>query len=332
MTVTHYDTLEVAADADQRTITKAYRRLARKLHPDTNPAPDASARMAAVSAAYAVLSHADKRAAYDRTIGSAPAAPAAAAGDGPALGPVTQAGHDLHTSVDLPADTAARGIDLDVPLTYTTACGACAGSGYSTTSNLAQCHDCLGLGMHPVTGQPCPVCRGAGTVSTDPCPTCAGTRGQVSETVVTVRIPPGVKSGQRIRVPRRGAPTGRAGASGDLYLDVTVRAGQTLASWFLVAADGATVGLCAPVTYPELRLGTVLDVPAPAGGTTRVTVPAGSQPGSLVVAAGAGLGGGDLHVRLDLVFSDSGPDAAERAALNTLAAAVPDPRAGLWLE
>ncbi len=355
----YYKTLGVSSTATAKEITSAYRKLAKKHHPDTNPGGEETFKE--ISAAYDVLGEPDRRKEYDEVRTMGPTAgtggfpggfggPGAGGtyrvedmgdlGDlfgglfnrggrrgGGATGP--QRGSDVETELHLSFEDAVAGVTTSVHLTTDARCHTCAGSGSAPGTQPATCPRCGGTGsLQDNQGlfslsQICPQCGGRGTVVTTPCPTCSGTGVEHRNRSVKVRIPAGVEDGQRIRVKGRGA-AGRGNApSGDLYVVVRVdRHG-------LFGRRGRNLTLSVPVSYPEATLGTTLTVPTLTEPVT-LRVPAGTPSGRTFrvkgrgVPAGKKTGTGDLLVTVEVVIPEDLTD-EQRAAVEALAAVVEPP-------
>ena len=250
----HYKTLGVDRKASQEEIKKAYRKLARQYHPDTNKDAGAEERFKQISEAYDVLGDPEKRKRYDRggsvfggganPFGGGAAGGGAAAGLRLLLGhpvghlqhhrrrrgggvrtkPAAERGRDLETTVSLSFDQAIEGAQVPVSVATHVACGTCRGTGARPGTTPAVCPVCHGRGVES-QGQglfsitrPCGRCGGSGTVIEEPCPTCAG-EGRLRELKkYRVNIPAGVKEGSRIRLPGKGEAGLRGGPAGDLFV------------------------------------------------------------------------------------------------------------------
>jgi molecular chaperone DnaJ len=338
-----YETLGVSKNASQDEIKKAYRTLVRQHHPDRNPG-DASAeeRFKDVQTAYDLLSDPEKRKQYD-TFGEAGArGPAGGgfAGDfdlgdlgdlfgglfgrgrGAARGPVPERGADLETQVRLSFEDALNGATVRVPVETETACHTCGGSGARPGTAPKICPQCNGRGVVSESqgffalSQPCPRCRGNGTVIEEPCPTCHGSGREQATKRYQVKIKPGVSDGTRIRLAGKGEPGRNGGPPGDLYVVTRVERSP------LYERRGADLVIDVPVTYPEAALGATVEVPTP-DGPVSLKVPAGSQDGKLLRLRGRGApklnggGKGDLLARVRVTVPKK-LTKAEREALENL--------------
>jgi molecular chaperone DnaJ len=330
-----YEVLGVAKNASADEIKRAYRKLAAKYHPDRNPG-DAAAeeKFKEVQAAYDVLSEPEKRKQYD-TFGS----PDGRAGFDPRnfnfrggnfrvedlgdLGDLfgglfggggsrtqrrrPERGPDIEVPITLSFEDALRGLETKIPVDVTTACRECGGTGAQPGTAPVICPECNGRGVVAESqglfalSQPCPRCRGNGTVIEQPCARCHGTGRERRTKRYSVKIPAGVKDGTRIRLKGKGELGAHGGAAGDLFV-VTRVAPSTL-----FERRGEDLVIEVPVTYPEAALGTTVEVPTPYGERLSLKVKAGSQDGQLLRMRGHGApklnasGKGDLLARLRLV-------------------------------
>ncbi|MEM9204183.1 MAG: molecular chaperone DnaJ [Actinomycetota bacterium] len=345
----YYKVLGVAEDASEREITKAYRKLARELHPDANPG-DAAAeeRFKDVSAAYDVIGDEDKRTSYDEVRRLGPMAggfggaggPGAGAGGfnmdigdllgglfgrsggggrGGASAPRAQRGADLEADLALDFEDAVNGIETTIHLTSEASCVTCAGTGAKPGTAPKPCATCNGSGVLDDSqgffsmSRPCAKCSGRGTLITDECKPCRGSGTEVRPRDVKVRIPSGVKTGQKIRLKGRGGPGRLGGDPGDLFVKVRVNDHP------LFGRAGKDLTLDVPITFAEATLGADISVPTLEGGPVTMRIPAGTASGKTFRLRGKG-GVGDLLVTAAIVVPDSLSD-DQRAAVEAFAAA-----------
>lgn len=359
----YYKTLGVPENASAKEISKAYRKLARANHPDSNPG-DAKAeeRFKEVSAAYDVIGDEEKRKRYDevRRMGPMTGGFRGAGAQGGPGGPGFnvgfddigdllgglfgrggrgargaqqqqergQPGSDLETELTLDFDDAVNGIETTITLTSEATCSTCAGTGSRPGSAPETCGVCMGKGVQDENqglfsfSRPCAACGGRGVIVTDPCPTCQGMGIEVRPRDVKVRIPPGVKSGQTIRLKGRGGPGRFGGPPGDLYVRVRV------ADHPLFGRRGKDLTIDVPITFSEAALGAKVKVPTLDGDPVTIKIPPGTATGKTFRLRGKG-GGGDLLATV-VVTVPSNLTAEQRAAVEALAAATPEsPRAHL---
>jgi molecular chaperone DnaJ len=362
----YYQVLGVSADASAKEITKAYRKLARELHPDQNPGDDAAEeRFKEVSAAYDVLGDAERRKEYDEVRRLGPMAGGAGGGPGgftfnvgdmgggdigdllgqmfggrrggrPGAGVGPQRGADLTAELTLDFADAVHGLTTTLYLTSDAQCSTCSGSGAKPGTSPTVCSLCGGRGVVDDNqglfsfSSPCRNCQGKGSVISDPCSTCRGSGVERRPREVKVRIPAGVSDGKTIRLKGRGAPGRSGGPAGDLFVEVHV----TPDDRFGRSGDHLTVRV--PVTFAEAVLGGDIEVPVLDGGTVTLRLKPGTQSGSRHRVKGKGITTtskrsgtktGDLIVTVDVVVPTELTD-AERTAIEQLAAATTvDPRA-----
>jgi molecular chaperone DnaJ len=326
-----YEVLGVAKGASADEIKKAYRKLAREHHPDRNPGDDeAEAKFKEIQAAYDLLSDPEKRRAYDQ-FGSADGrvrmGPGAGAdwttfaenidfgdlfgnlfrGGGPGGGrarPQAQRGADVEAVVSLSFEDSLRGIETKIPVEVDTACSRCGGTGAQPGTAPVICPECKGRGVLAESqglfalSQPCPRCRGNGTVIEKPCPHCHGSGRERRTKRYTVKIPAGARDGTRIRLKGKGEAGGNGGPPGDLFVVTRVEPSRTFRR-----RGAADLEVEVPVTYPEAALGAKVEVPTPYGDRLSLKVPAGSETGKLLKLKGHGApklkgGKGDLIARV----------------------------------
>ena len=324
-----YDVLGVNRKASPEEIKKAYRKLARKYHPDANNGdPQAEERFKEISAAYDVLSDPDKRKQYDRG--------GMFAGTGAGGGPGGFGGFDAGSFSDILSNLfgggaggartggarrtrAERGRDLEaevtisfqqsidgaqVPLSVPTSqmCGTCHGTGAKPGTQPKVCPRCQGRGLESQgqglfsISQPCSRCGGTGAVIEDRCPTCHGSGALRTVKRYRVSIPPGVREGSRIRLAGKGEPGRNGGQAGDLYVITRVLPSPVF------ERKGDNLEVEVPLTIPEAIRGAEVEVPT-LHGRKRLRVPAGTKHGTVQRLRGEGppkLGGrgrGDIHYR-----------------------------------
>lgn len=356
----YYEVLGVKRNSSLAEIKKAYRKLARKYHPDLNPGnAEAERKFKEISEAYDVLGDKDKRKRYDQ-LGSegfqyAPgfdAGPFAQHGGfenvnfgnlgdlfgdffGRTRGSRTQAprsGKDLHYTVELGFEDAVKGITPTVSITRQTTCGGCRGTGVAGGGSPTICPDCKGSGQIGISaglgfGRTCPRCQGRGTVVTNPCPLCHG-KGTVARTEqITVKIPPGVDTGSKIRFAGKGESTGNGGPPGDLYIVTKVRSDPRF------TRKGDNIYTEIPLTVTEAALGAKIEVETIDGISTMV-IPAGTQSGQKFRLRGKGVphlkggGRGDHYVTVKIALPRN-IDEKGRRILEEFARTCPyDPRKG----
>ena len=325
-----YRALGVDKKASDDEIKKAYRKLARRYHPDKNPG-DSSAeeRFKEVQEAYSILSDPEKRRTYDSgggIFGSGfdPGAfrgggaggfgggigdilsdlfGGAGAPGGRGRGPRPERGRDLETEVHVSFDQAMKGAQVPVSVPQSAPCPTCSGTGARPGTTPSVCSECQGRGIVSQgqgvfsISQPCPRCGGTGTEITDPCPSCEG-RGRTAQVKrYRVNIPPGVRSGSRVRLAGKGEAGPRNGPPGDLY--VVTRVGESP----IFKRRGDNLEVDVPITIVEAIRGATVEVPT-LSGTKRIRVPPGTQHGTVQRLRGegpprlSGKGRGDIHYRL----------------------------------
>jgi molecular chaperone DnaJ len=328
-----YEVLGVPRDANEGQIKKAFRRLARELHPDVNSAETAEEDFKEAAEAYEILSDAERRATFDRygfeglrTGGYAPAdfsgfgslgdifdaffGGGGAFGGGGGRGMAVQGG-DVAVSVEVSLQDAARGASPEVSYDVISRCERCHGNGAEPGTPIESCSRCNGTGrLQAVTRTPfgqvvrsveCDVCGGDGRVAKEPCRECRGRGRKVQRRTLKVDVPAGIADGQRIRLGGRGHEGEFGGPPGDLYVLVRVREDER----FVREGDDLVTALDVPA--PMAALGGRFTVPT-LDGDEEIEVPAGTQPGEEIVLDGGGLpalrgrGRGDLRVVVNVVI------------------------------
>jgi len=313
----YYEVLGVDRGADDTEIKKAFRKLARELHPDVNAHdPEAESKFKEAAEAYEVLSDAERRRTYDtyghdglKTGGFAPnfegfgsisdlfsaffgqgGFDAAFGGTRVRGGPVQ--GGDVVLGVAIDLAEAARGTTVEVSYDATATCETCRGNGAEPGTPIVTCPRCNGAGQiqavqrtrfgQMVRTALCDQCGGDGRVAQTPCHTCDGRGMTVSQRRVEVNIPAGIDDGQRIRVTGRGHAGERGGPPGDLYVGIRVREDER----FL--RDGDDLVTVVDVAAPLAALGGTVQVPT-LDGEIPVDLPAGTQPGETITLGGRGM-------------------------------------------
>ena len=333
-----YEVLGVPRDADEATIKKAFRKLARELHPDVNRHdPDAEEKFKEAAEAYEILNDAERRATYDRyghdglrsggfspnfegfgSISDLFDAFFGGAGGGvfgggfgsaAAAGP-TQ-GRDIAVHADITLAEAAAGTSVELSFEAIETCEVCRGNGAKPGTPIVTCERCGGVGvLQQVTRSPfgqvmrqtaCDVCGGEGKIPSEPCEHCEGRGREVRRRTLRVDVPEGIADGQRIRLSGRGHAGERGGPPGDLYVLVRIAADER----FL--RDGDDLVTVLDVSAPHAALGASFDAPS-LDGDVEVRVAAGTQPGEVIVVRGHGMPRlrrpgrrGDLRVVVNVV-------------------------------
>lgn len=306
----YYEVLGVNRNASAEELKSAFRTLARKYHPDINKEPDAEEKFKEINEAYAVLSDAEKRRAYDQFghagVNGAGGVPDWSSMDfadifGEFFGFATGAsrqrqnaprrGQDLAYTVALDFEEAIFGVEKEIEITRDETCSTCKGKGAEPGSNPVKCSNCGGRGevrqvrqtflgsMVQVTT--CPNCGGRGEIITTPCHTCRG-RGLERKTVKkAVTIPGGVDSGTQIRLAGEGQPGINGGPTGNLYVEIKVREHK------FFRRKGNDILLDLNINVAQATLGAEVEIPT-VDGPTKLNIPAGTQPGKVFSLRGKG--------------------------------------------
>jgi molecular chaperone DnaJ len=329
-----YEILGVPKGASEEELKKAYRKLARKYHPDRNPG-DAAAeeKFKEVQGAYDTLSDPEKRKAYDQggAFGGFGGAGGPFGGGGPGGQPFgaggadfgdilsnlfgrgggrdqpqAQRGRDLETEVRLSFDQAVNGAQVSVAVPKEERCTTCHGSGAKPGTAPATCPRCEGRGIDAQSqgffsiSQPCPQCGGSGQIIEDPCPTCGGSGLTRQTKRYKVNVPAGVKDGARIRLKGKGEAGPRGGPPGDLFVVTRVAASPVFRR-----IEGNNLEVTVPITIAEALQGATIEVPT-LEGTKKIKVPAGTRHGTIQRLRGEGppkprgRGRGDIRYRLEI--------------------------------
>ena len=305
----YYEILGVGKNADDKEIKKAYRRVAMKFHPDRNPDdPDADEKFKEATEAYDVLMDGQKRAAYDQ-YGHAGVDPNMGGGGfgggsfsdifGDVFGDIfgggggrgrggPQRGSDLRYTLDISLEDAVKGTTVEIRVPTLSACDTCDGSGSKKGSSAATCGTWGGAGQVRMqqglfqVQQTCPTCRGRGKTITDPCNTCHG-QGRVEKTkTLSVKVPPGVDTGDRIRLSGEGEAGAEGGPPGDLFVQMSVKQHP------IFERDGKHLYCEVPITFVDAALGGELEVPT-LDGRVKLKIPAETQTGKLFRLRGKGV-------------------------------------------
>jgi molecular chaperone DnaJ len=322
----YYEVLGVGRDASPDEIKRAYRKLARQLHPDVNPSPEAGERFKTVSQAYDVLSDAEKRRVYDQ---GGVGFPGGAAGFGQGFsfsdimdaffggnapsgrGPRSrqQRGQDALIRLDVSLFEATFGAERELAIDTAVVCPTCAGGGSQPGTGTRQCDVCHGRGEiqqvqrsflgQVMTSRPCTTCQGFGTVIAHPCVECSGEGRVRTRRTLTLKVPAGVDTGTRIQLRAEGEVGPGGGPPGDLYVEIMVGSHPT----FTRRGDDLHCTVELPMT--AAALGTTLTL-ASMDGDEDLDVPGGTQSGQVVTMRGKGVthlrgsGRGDLIVHFDV--------------------------------
>jgi molecular chaperone DnaJ len=347
----YYEVLGVPRGASEQEIKSAYRKLALKYHPDRNPGDKAAEdRFKEAAEAYGVLGDSDKRKRYD-AYGHAGLGAGAGAGFDPTIfadfgdilgdffgfgdafgrrrgGP--RRGSDLRYNLEISFAEAAFGTEANVQIPRAESCKECGGNGAAPGTAPTACNTCGGSGQVSFqqgffsVARSCGRCRGTGRVVASECKACHG-QGQIAvERKLQIKIPPGVDTDSQLRIVGEGEGGALGGPPGDLYVVVHVE------EHAFFKRDGTNLFCEVPVSIAQAVLGGHVDVPTLDGGKTKVAVPEGAQPGTILRVRGQGfpqIGGkhrGDLHVLLRVVVPTK-LNAEQRRLMEQLAKTLPVP-------
>lgn len=325
-----YEVLGVPRDSSADEIKSAYRRLARKYHPDVNPGDhSAEEKFKEIGSAYSVLSDADKRAKFDRfgTTEDSPQDPffggqgggfndlfemffGGAAGGGRRQQRMGRDGGDIEIQLDLSLPDVLSGVQREVTIERLTECNACSGKGGEGGAPPVACQTCHGSGMvsqvrdtfigRMQTSAPCTTCRGQGWTIKDPCKKCGGQGVAPEQSRVLITIPAGVENGNTLQIPGQGHDGMAGGSPGNLYAHLRVKRDKRF------ERDGQTLYAAVDATFAQAALGHSVSFDGVVE-PHEVEIPAGTQPGTQIAIKNAGLpplhGGrrGDLILQVNVV-------------------------------
>jgi molecular chaperone DnaJ len=320
----YYEVLGVSRSAGPDEIKKAYRKIALKSHPDRNPGDkQAEERFKEASEAYQVLCDPERRAQYDRfghaafEQGGFGGFDFSASGFEEVFGDIfgdffggtrrgrsrTRRGEDLRYDLEITFEEAIFGAEKTLRVPRLATCRDCKGSGSKDGAPRETCSACHGSGQLRYQqglfsiAKTCSQCQGLGSVLRDPCRACGGSGAVRSQQTLSVRIPPGVDTGSRLKLRGEGESGFNGGPSGDLYVVLHVREHP------LFSRDGNNVICDAPIGFTQAALGAEIDVPTPHG-KMKLKIPAGTQSGNVFRIKGKGVpdvrgyGHGDALVRV----------------------------------
>jgi molecular chaperone DnaJ len=349
----YYEVLGVSRSASEQEVKSAYRKLAMKHHPDRNPGDKAAEeKFKEAAEAYAVLADRDKRAAYDR-FGHAGVGQTAAGGFDPTifadfgdilggLGDIfgfgdifggrrsgmPHRGADLRYDLEISFMEAAKGVETSVQIPRLEGCDTCRGAGAAPGTRPSACPQCQGRGQLRyqqgffTVARTCGQCRGTGQIIAKPCPDCAGAGRVTRERKLTVKIPAGIATGQRLRLYGEGEHGSTGAPPGDLYVVVHVQDHPVF------RRDGDDLYCEVPVHFPTLALGGEIKVPT-LDGEESVKIPEGTQSSTVFRLRGKGMpnvtgrGRGDLHIIVQ-VLTPRKLSREQRRLVEQFAATLPD--------
>ncbi len=331
MPTDHYETLGIQRDATDEEVKRAYKKLARRFHPDLNPGDrESETRFKDIGAAYEVLSDPERRARFDRFGSDDPRTVDPFAGG---LGDIFEAffgssssrngpprGEDIETNVDLDLEEVVFGGERDVTVRTAVRCEDCDGSGAEKGTDPLSCTDCGGTGQvrrvrqsvlgQMVTTGACSRCRGLGQVIESPCETCNSNGRTIDTRTYSVKVPAGVDDGTTLRLSGRGAAGPRGGTNGDLYVHVRVRPHPAF------HRDGPNLLHDLYVPYTQAVLGAHIEYET-LDGVRELIIPRATESGTVFPLKGLGVpnvrsrGRGDLLVRIVVDVADDLDDEQE---------------------
>jgi molecular chaperone DnaJ len=307
----YYEILGVPRNASTEELKAAFRKLARQYHPDVNNEPDAEERFKEINEAYAVLSDADKRSAYDRFghagVNNTGGMPDFSVDFADIFSEIfgfggmrsstrsrnaPRRGSDLQYRLDLSFEEAVFGVEKEIEITRDESCAKCGGSGAEPGTSPVRCSTCNGSGevrqvRQTILGSmvqvaTCPNCRGAGEIISTPCHTCQGRGLERRVRKKLVAVPAGVDSGTQIRLAGEGEPGANGGPNGNLYIVIQVKAHK-----FFKRRE-FDILLDLNINVAQATLGAEVEIPT-VDGTTMLKIPPGTQPGKILYLRGKGV-------------------------------------------
>ena len=333
----YYETLQVERQASEADLKSAFRKMAKKYHPDRNQGDEESEkRFKEVGEAYEVLKDPQKRAAYDQYghaafehgMGGGAGGPGQhgfGADFGASMSDIfedlfgfsggaggarraggRQRGDDLRFNMEITLEEAFKGKNAEINVPTPLACETCKGTGAKKGTKPVSCRTCHGSGkVRAAQGfftieRTCPDCHGHGEVIDNPCSDCRGTGRKVKERTLSVNIPSGVEDGTRIRLAGEGETGGQGGSAGDLYIFLSIRGHQ------FFQRDGADLFCRVPIAMTSAALGGQIEVPTVDGGRTRVKIPEGTESGKQFRLRGKGMPVlrtsklGDMYIQVEV--------------------------------
>ena len=331
----YYEVLSVGRGASEQDLKSAYRKLAKKYHPDANPGDaDAEKNFKEVNEAYEALKDPQKRAAYDQfghaafEGGRGPGGPGGfgpdfassmsdifddlfgefmggrRGGGGRRTG--RERGSDLRYNMSITLDEAYSGKNAQIRVPTSVTCEKCTGTGAKPGSKPITCPTCSGAGKIRASQgfftieRPCPTCQGRGEIISDPCSSCGGAGRVTKERTLSVNIPAGVEDGTRIRLSGEGEAGMRGGQTGDLYIFLSIEPHA------LFQRDGADIFCRVPISMTTAALGGQIEVPTVEGAITRVKIPEATQSGKQFRLKGKGMPvlrsklTGDMYIQVEV--------------------------------
>jgi molecular chaperone DnaJ len=348
-----YKILEIDQNATDKEIARAYRKLAKKYHPDVNSGNEA--KFKDISLAYEVLSDPNKRKEYDeirnltKTAGfrtnysNTRGSPFRIDDISDLFGSIfknvdfggfkgvnQRRGKDLQAEVTIGFEDSIKGVTVNVPVMVEKICPTCAGSGAAPGSKPVVCDRCNGSGFVQDNkglfslASTCRSCGGKGVKILQPCPTCSGTGVVKSSVPIKVKLPKGVKDGQTVKIKGKGEAGINGGPSGDLYVKVHVTSHR------LFTRQGNDLSIKIPITYSEAVLGTTISVPSIYGGHVRIKIPPLTPNGKTFRVKGMGVDAGsykgDLLITVEVTVPNNLTDEEKKAVENLAKVSKYSPR------